>query len=90
MKSEVRDMKIYITCKLDEMTGYITQLDPYDNPESAINRAKVIIKNNTYISDIEQRNDYINQFEADANKYLRIGFTYEDQLGLVRIIVKDM
>jgi hypothetical protein len=91
MKSEVRDMKIYITCKLDEMTGYITQLDPYDSIESAINRAKVIIKNNTYISDIEKRDDYINQFEADANKYLRIGFTInEDPLGLVRIVVKDM
>jgi hypothetical protein len=83
-------MRVYITCELDETTGYITHLDPYDNLESAINRAKVIIKSDTYIRDIEKRNDYINQFEADANKYLRIGFTYEDQLGLVRIIVKDM
>lgn len=84
-------MRIYITCKLDKMTGYIAQLDPYDNIESAINRAKHIIKNDTYISDIEQRNDYINQFEDDANKYLRIGFNiYQDHLGIVRIVVKDM
>lgn len=83
-------MRIYITCELDEMTRQITHLDPYDNIESAINRAKVIIKDDTYICDIEKRNDYINQFEADANKYLRMGLTYEDQLGIVRIVVKDM
>ena len=83
-------MRVYITCELDELTGYITHLDPYDNLESAINRAKVIIKSDTYIRDIEKRNDYINQFEADANKYLNMGLTYGDQLGLVRIVVKDM
>ena len=83
-------MRVYITCELDEMTRQITHVDPYDNIESAINRAKVIIKDDTYIRDIEMRNDYLDQFEADANKYLRIGFTYEDQLGIVRIIVKDM
>ena len=80
-------MRIYITCELDEMTGQITHLDPYDNIESAINRAKVIIQGKI---DAEQRNDYLNKFEADANKYLRSGFTYEDQLGIVRIVVKDM
>lgn len=83
-------MRVYITCKLDEMTRNITHLDPYDNIESAINRAKVIIKDDTYIRDIEKRNDYLDQFEADANKYLHAGLTYEDLLGLVRIVVKDM
>lgn len=82
-------MRVYITCELDETTGYIKHLDPYDNLESAINRAKVIIKGYAYIRD-EERNDYLNQFEFDANAFLRNGFTYEDQLGLVRIIVKDV
>lgn len=85
-------MRIYITCELDKTTGigYIDNLDPYDNIESAINRAKVIIKDEMYNCDIEKRNDYINQFETDANKYLHAGLTYEDQLGLVKIVVKDM
>ena len=82
-------MRVYITCELDETTGYITHLDPYANIKKAINRAKVIIKDDTYIRD-EERNDYLNQFESDANEYLRAGLTYEDQLRLVRIIVKDM
>ncbi len=82
-------MRVYITCELDEPTGYIKHLDPYDSIKSAINRAKVIIKGYTYIRD-EERNDYLNQFEDEANEYLRAGLTYEDQLGLVRIIVKDM
>lgn len=82
-------MRVYITCELDKTTGYITHLDPYDNIKRAINRAKVIIKGYTYIRD-EERNDYINQFESDANEYLRAGLTYEDQIGIVRIVVKDM
>lgn len=83
-------MRIYITCELDKTTRQITHLDPYDNIESAINRAKVIIKDNAYIRDIEKRNDYINQFESDANRYLHAGLTYEDMTGIVRIVVKDM
>lgn len=82
-------MRIYITCELDKITGQITHLDPYDNIKRAINRAKVIIKGGTYIRNVE-RDDYINQFEDEANRYLHAGFTYGDQLGLVRIIVKDM
>ena len=85
-------MRIYITCELDNTSGigYIDGLDPYDNIERAINRAKVIIGDETYNWDIEKRNDYINKFEADANKYLRAGLNFVDQLGLVMIVVKDM
>ncbi len=85
-------MRVYITCELDKTPGigYIESIDPYDNIESAINRAKVLIKDEMYHCDIEQRNEYLNKFEADANKYLRNGLTYEDQRGIVRIIVKDM
>lgn len=82
-------MRVYITCELDETSGYIKHLDLYDNVESAINRAKVILKDDTYIRD-EERNDYLNQFEFDANVFLRNGFMYEDQLRIVRIVVKDM
>ena len=85
-------MRVYITCELDKTAGigYIDSIDPYDNIESAINRAKVIIKHEMYNCDGDQRNDYLNQFEVSAYKYLCNGLTYEDQLGLVRIVVKDM
>lgn len=85
-------MRIYITCELDNTSGigYIDGLDPYDNIESAINRAKVIIGDETYNWDTEKRNDYINKFEADANKYLHAGLNFVDQLGRVMIVVKDM
>ena len=84
-------MKIYIVCKLDGPTGYIIGVDPYDTIERAINRAKVIIKDSavgkTIIDNVEK---YLRDFQEDGEHYLKNCLSYEDEYGLVRILVKDM
>lgn len=82
-------MRVYIVCKLDEMTGYIIGLDPYDSVDRAINRAKVIIQD---AADYTNFKDEVrmSDFEEDAKLYLHSGLNYEDEYGFVRILVKDM
>lgn len=76
-------MRVYNVCELDTDTGYIMKIDSYITLETAINRAIVIIKENVKFE------DYISSFVVEATSYLKQGLNYEDECGVVRIIVKD-
>lgn len=77
-------MRVYIVCNLHEDTGFITGVEPYITLETAIHRAVVILKEDT-VNDT----NYISNFIDSSKKYLKDGLTFEDECGLVRIIVKD-
>lgn len=76
-------MTIYTVCELDIDTGYILKVDPFVTLENAVKKALEIIKANV------KAEEYIFRCEQEIIKSTRIGMTYDDPCGLVRVYTKE-
>ena len=76
-------MIIYTVCELDVDTGYILKVDPFVTLENAVKKALEIVRANV------KAEEYILRCEHEIIKSTRIGITYDDPCGIVRVCTKE-